>query len=124
MITWDEVKQINSKLVLENGGSPEEDSSCEEISSIVYYTDVIECEGTAVIHRHIDIEYSFGDYSMIEAFLVAKSINASVVEARDNYAIRNYIIGRRPAQSSTWTNLKLVEYNFNQLTGEIDYTLI
>lgn len=62
MITWDEVKQINSKLVLENGGSPEEDSSCEEISSIVYYTDVIECEGTAVIHRHIDIEYSFGDY--------------------------------------------------------------
>ena len=53
MITWDEVKQINSKLVLENGGSPEEDSSCEEISSIVYYTDVIECEGTAVIHRNI-----------------------------------------------------------------------
>lgn len=72
----------------------------------------------------VNQEYSFGDYSMIEAFLVAKSIDSSVIEARDTYAIRNYIIGRRPAQSSTWTNLKLVEYNFNQLTGEIDYTLI
>ncbi|MGL5478843.1 MAG: hypothetical protein ACRDCB_07355 [Clostridium sp.] len=72
----------------------------------------------------INQEYSFGDYSMIEAFLVAKKINSSIVQARDSYAIRHYIIGRRPAQSSTWTNLKLVEYSFNQTTGEIDYTLI
>ena len=72
----------------------------------------------------VNQEYSFGDYSMIEAYLVAKSISKSVIQARNNYAVRNYIIGRRPAKSSTWTNLKLVEYNFNQLTGEIDYNLI
>lgn len=71
----------------------------------------------------INHKYSFGDYSMIEAYLVAKNIDNSVISARDNFAKSNYIIGRRPAKSSTWTNLKLVEYNFNQSTGEIDYTL-
>lgn len=47
-------------------------------------------------------DYSFGDYSMIEAYLVAKSIPKSVIEAINTYAVRNYIIGRRPAKSSTW----------------------
>lgn len=84
----------------------------EDINQILKYVD------------WINQEYSFGDYSMIEAFLVANTINSSVVHARNTYALRNYIIGRRPVRQSKWTNLKLIEYSFNQITGEIDYKLV
>ncbi|MCT8977898.1 hypothetical protein N4T77_14960 [Clostridium sp. CX1] len=72
----------------------------------------------------INQEYSFGNYSMINAFLVAKSINKSVIETRDSLARRNYLIGRRPAKSAVWSNLKLVEYNFDIATNSIKYTII
>lgn len=65
MLTNNEVKQISNKLYLQNMGllenNPIQDLS-EDISYIVYYTDVLECENTLIIHRHIDIEYSFGEY--------------------------------------------------------------
>lgn len=61
MITMDEVKQISTKLSEENMGIAD-DSLSEDISSIIYYSDVIECDDTVIIHRHIDIDYSFGDY--------------------------------------------------------------
>lgn len=60
MITMKDVKQISQKLSLENGIL--EDDLSEDISEIVYRTDVIECGDTPIIDRHIDIEYSFGDY--------------------------------------------------------------
>ena len=60
MISLDDVKQISQKLSLENGIS--EDDLGEDISEIVYHTDVFECDDIPVIDRHIDIEYSFGDY--------------------------------------------------------------
>lgn len=72
----------------------------------------------------INQEYAFGDYSMIEAFLVASKIDDSVIHARDTYAVRNYMIGRRPPQSNTWTNITLVQYTFDDSTGEISYTII
>ena len=39
-----------------------EDYFSEDVSEIVYRTDVFECVYAAVIDRYIDIEYSFGDY--------------------------------------------------------------
>ncbi len=72
----------------------------------------------------INQEYSFGNYSMINAFLVAKSIDKSVIETRDSLARRNYLIGRRPAKSAVWSNLKLVEYKFDASTNSIKYTII
>lgn len=60
MITIDEVKQISRKLSLDNGIS--DDDLSEDISGIVYRMDVFECGDAPIIDRHIDIEYSFGDY--------------------------------------------------------------
>lgn len=60
MITIDSVKQISQKISLENGLS--DDNLSEDVSEIVYRTDVLECGDTLIIDRHIDIEYSFGDY--------------------------------------------------------------
>ena len=72
----------------------------------------------------INQEYSFGNYSMINAFLVAKSINQDVINARDILAKRNFLIGRRPAKSSIWSNLKLVEYDFDSSTNSLKYKII
>lgn len=33
----------------------------EDISCIVYCRDVFECGSTAVVNRHIDIEFSYGE---------------------------------------------------------------
>ena len=60
MISLDDVKQISQKISLENGIS--EDDLSEDVSEIVYRIDVFECDDAPIIDRHIDIEYSFGDY--------------------------------------------------------------
>lgn len=72
----------------------------------------------------VNQEYSYGNYSRINAFLVAKSINDDVVKARDSLAKRNFLIGRRPAKSSIWSNLKLVEYDFDCSTKSLKYKII
>ena len=56
----DDVKQISQRISLENGIS--DDDLSEDVSEIVYRIDVFECGDSPVIDRHIDIEYSFGDY--------------------------------------------------------------
>lgn len=60
MITFDDVKKISHKISLENGISDNDLS--ENVSEIVYRIDVFECDDAPIIDRHIDIEYSFGDY--------------------------------------------------------------
>lgn len=60
MITIDDVKQISQKISLENGIL--DDNLSEDVSEIVYRIDVLECDDAPKIDRHIDIEYSFGDY--------------------------------------------------------------
>ena len=60
MITMDDVKQISQKISLENGIF--DDDLSEDVSEIAYRIDVFECGDSPVIDRHIDIEYSFGDY--------------------------------------------------------------
>ena len=60
MLTMDVVKQISQKISLANG-VPDDDLS-EDISEIVYRVDVFECGDDPVVDRHVDIEYSFGDY--------------------------------------------------------------
>lgn len=60
MITSEQVKGISRRLAEENG--VENDNSGEDISSVVYRVDVFGDEDPSMIDRHIDIEYSFGDY--------------------------------------------------------------
>ena len=51
MLTYNEVQQIHNKLSSENTDIAD-DNLDEEITSIIYYVDKIDC----------DIEYSFGEY--------------------------------------------------------------
>ena len=60
-ITLDEVKQISRQISLENTGAADEDLS-GDIACIVYRTEVYACGGASRTGRHIDIEYSFGEF--------------------------------------------------------------
>lgn len=72
----------------------------------------------------INHEYSYGDYSMINAFLVAYDFDAAVIEQSKILAERNYIIGRRPAQSKVWSNLTLVKYEYNSKSQSLEFRII
>jgi hypothetical protein len=69
-------------------------------------------------------EYSFGDYSLIQAFLVAKEIPDNVIDRLKEVGIRRYTIGVRPTLSLSWFNVKTLEYSYNQNSGKIDFNLV
>lgn len=57
-------------------------------------------------------EYAFGDYSMIEAYIVAAGFPKEVVEKRDKECIRNFTKGYRPTIACTWDFVKLIQYSY------------
>lgn len=65
-------------------------------------------------------EYCFGDYSMIQAFLIAYDFSSDVITHAKQVGERKYIIGRRPARSGVWSSLKLVKYRFNPTTNLLE----
>ena len=50
---------------------------------------------------------------MIEAYVVAADFPSSVIEKRDNDCVRNFTKGYRPTNACTWSNCKLVKYEYN-----------
>lgn len=87
-------------------------ASPEDLNQVMKYVD------------WISQEYAFGDYDMINAFLVAKTIPKDVIDARNTIAQRNFIKGRRPPTFGTWTNLTLVEYTFNSQTNKLEFNIV
>ena len=61
MLNLSEIKKIINKLALEETMAQNDDIS-KEVSCIVYRTDIFECGDDNIISRHIDIEFTFGDY--------------------------------------------------------------
>ena len=60
----------------------------------------------------INQEYSHGDYSMIEAYVVAFDFPQEVIDKRNRECVRNYIKGYRPSEASTWSAVKLIRYEY------------
>jgi hypothetical protein len=69
-------------------------------------------------------EYCFGDYSMIHAFLVAHGFPDRVKKYALDYARRYYTIGRRPARSEKWDNLRLVQYRYDNTAKRLRFTIV
>lgn len=61
----------------------------------------------------VNQEYSYGDYNMIEAFIVAYDFPEDVIALKNEIGKRNYIRGRRPAVALEWKNLRLIKYRFD-----------
>jgi hypothetical protein len=60
-------------------------------------------------------EYAGGDYSMIEAFLVAFEFSEEALSNLESKKNRNYTVGTNPAISKVWTNLQLVQYKYDPI---------
>ncbi|EPD49465.1 hypothetical protein HMPREF1210_03364 [Paenisporosarcina sp. HGH0030] len=69
----------------------------------------------------INQEYSFGDYSMIAAFVVAEDFPEEVVRLKNEAGKRTFVKGRRPAATMHWSDLKLIKYVFNGITQELEF---
>lgn len=61
----------------------------------------------------VNTEYAYGDYSMIEAFVVASNFSEEVIERVRKLCIRNYTKGHRPTVASEWKNIRLIKYSFD-----------
>lgn len=88
------------------------DTIAENIEQLLKYVDWVKDE------------YCFGDYSAIHAFLVAYNFSEEIIRYKNENARRRYIVGRRPARSLEWINLKLVKYSYNSYTGKVDFGLL
>lgn len=60
----------------------------------------------------VNLEYAHGDYSMIEAYVVANDFAQDVINEKNKDAIRGYVKGYKPAGSCLWKNLKLIKYSY------------
>lgn len=61
MLTTSEVGEILNQLYTENTSSSNNDLF-NAVECIVYRNDIFECGAAGQGYRHIDIEFSFGDY--------------------------------------------------------------
>jgi hypothetical protein len=64
-------------------------------------------------------EYCFGDYSMIQACLIAFDFDDSVIQHKQRFGTRKYTVGVRPAVSMEWNNITLVRYAFSPASGQV-----
>lgn len=61
----------------------------------------------------VNEEYAYGDYGMIEAFVVAYDFSKEVIDYRNEICKRNYTKGRRPTVAAEWKSVKLIQYRYN-----------
>lgn len=69
----------------------------------------------------IQKEYAYGDYSMIEAYVVAADFSEEIIEKRNRECVRYFTKGFRPSESCIWNSLRLIKYEYNQETGELQF---
>lgn len=60
----------------------------------------------------VNEEYAFGDYGMIQAFIVAYDFSEDVASYKNSVCIRNYTKGRRPTIPGIWNSVRLIKYRF------------
>lgn len=66
MLTSDQVKEICRLLSLEVTGTPDDANALfADVSQVVFRREVTDCGDAVFAARHIDLEYSFGDYCEI-----------------------------------------------------------
>lgn len=51
-------------------------------------------------------------FLLIKTYVVASDFSDEVLVEKEKDAIRGYVKGYRPAESSLWKNLKLVKYSY------------
>jgi len=69
-------------------------------------------------------EYAFGDYNMINAYLVGYNFTDNAVATFREKIERKFIYGVRPSIAAVWNKVKLVTYRFNPANNLLDFQII
>lgn len=72
-------------------------------------------ETVGQVMKYVDFvtnEYAHGDYSMVEAFIVAYDFGENTKQTCRDKAVRNYISGYRPVTAEEWRSIHLVTYRY------------
>lgn len=64
-------------------------------------------------------EYGYGDYSSVEAAIIAHDYPDGIADYFHEVALRYYTLGSHPVRNSQWSSLKLIRYEF--VDGEMRY---
>lgn len=99
-------RTISKYLVIE---IKKETANIEVIHQIMKYVD------------WVNKEYSFGDYNMVEAYIIAKDFEKDVICLKDDIAKRTFTKGRRPPMTYEWANLRLIRYRYNEQLNKLEF---
>ncbi len=83
--------------------------------------DVANCDTIAQVTNYVDWicnNYAYGDYSLIEAYILAYSFKDDMYENVNKY-IRTYNMGSHPVKSLVWDNIKFIKYRIAE--GTVNY---
>jgi hypothetical protein len=73
----------------------------DSVSQVVKYVDWI-CK-----------EYAYGDYSIVEGYVLAFGFTTDAIEQKNNICERNYTRGSHPIENKVWNHVKLIKYYFD-----------
>ncbi|MFJ5717516.1 hypothetical protein [Neobacillus sp. NPDC093127] len=99
-------------------------STISKYLTIEIKKDVADTEVINQLMKYVDWinqEYSYGDYSMIEAFIVAQDFPDEVVSLKEEVGKRTFVKGRRPAVTMYWSNLRLIKYVYNEQDKNLEF---
>ncbi|WP_198508237.1 PDDEXK family nuclease [Bacillus alkalisoli] len=89
------------------------DAEIEDVNQVLKYVDWIKNE------------YSYGDYSMVSAFLVASNFPNEVIMYIKENGSRRYTTNLRDDRvSEEWRDIKLVKYSYNSTLKKVEFEII
>ena len=56
--------------------------------------------------------YAYGNYEMVEAYIVAPSFSEDILKNGKSVVERKYIISSHPVENKTWNNLSFISYEY------------
>ena len=89
---------ISKYLIVENKN---EAATLDTVNQITKYVD------------WIVKNYAYGNYDMIEAYILAPSYDDKIKKNFKEICKRNYIISSHPVVNKTWNDVKLISYTYN-----------
>lgn len=88
---------------------------------------IIDTQDILQLMKYVDWvknEYAYGDYSMIQAFMIGAGYTEDALLHFNQIVERKFIHGVRPSVSTEWKNAKLVNYSFNTHEKILDFKII
>jgi hypothetical protein len=94
----------------------EETSTISKYMVIEIKKDIADIDAVSQAARYVDWickEYAYGDYSMVEGYVLAYGYTDEAVAQKNDICERNFTRGSHPIENETWNNVRLIKYSYN-----------